>query len=223
MKRILAVLLACFCMTSVAGAKGMTCQIVPTTLTCEKMAAPNCIDVMHPRLSWINAPVDDQVKGAGQSAYRIRVASSREGLAKPDLWDSRKVRSDQSVFVPYAGKPLSSGRQVWWQVKVWDGNGKASGWSEPAQWRMGVMNPDEWTAKWIGAPWHEEWEAKNTTPAPYFRKEVNLNKKVTSAVAFVTGLGYFEFYVNGEKIGDEVLGAAANRYNTRLSAMRGDG
>lgn len=215
MKRILAVLLACFCMTSVAGAKGKACQIIPTTLTCEKMAAPNCIDVMQPRLSWINAPVDDYVKGACQSAYRIRVASSLEGLKKPDLWDSRKVKSDRSVFVPYGGKELVSGQQVWWQVKVWDGNGKASQWSEPAQWRMGVLNPEEWCAKWIGAPWQQEWEEKNTTPAPYFSKEINLDRKVASAVAFVTGLGYFEFYVNGDKVGNEVLVPNFTNYSKR--------
>ena len=215
MKRILAVLLACFCMTSVSEGKGKACQIIPTALTCEKMAAPNCIDVMQPRLSWINAPADDHVKGACQSAYRIRVASSIEGLKKPDLWDSRKVKSDRSVFVPYGGKELVSGQQVWWQVKVWDGNGKASQWSEPAQWRMGVLNPEEWCARWIGAPWQQEWEEKNTTPAPYFSKEINLDRKVASAVAFVTGLGYFEFYVNGDKVGNEVLVPNFTNYSKR--------
>jgi alpha-L-rhamnosidase len=58
------------------------------------------------------------------------------------------------------------------------------------------MNHDEWCAQWIGAPWQGEWEDKNTTPAPYFSKDIKLEKKVKSAVAFVTGLGYFEFYVN---------------------------
>ncbi|MBQ1938418.1 MAG: hypothetical protein II364_05575, partial [Bacteroidales bacterium] len=176
MKRLLFAILVCagLSVTSVLVAKPATCQIHPVSLTCEKMVQPNCIDIPQPRLSWINAPVDGSVKGARQSAYRIRVASSREGLAKADLWDSRKVKSDQSVFVPYAGKALESGQQLWWQVKVWDGKGKASAWSEPGQWRMGIVNPDEWVAKWIGAPWQEEWEENNTTAAPYFRKEVNL-------------------------------------------------
>ena len=200
---------------SVSEVYAASCEIKPVSLTCEKMVQPNCIDVPQPRLSWINSPVDDSVKGACQSAYRIRVASSREDLAKADLWDSGKVKSDQSVFVPYDGKTLSSGQQVWWQVKVWDGSGKASDWSEPARWRMGVMNPEEWCARWIGAPWQEEWEEKNTTPAPYFRKEVDLNRKVASAVAFVTGLGYFEFYVNGDKIGDEVLVPNFTNYSKR--------
>jgi alpha-L-rhamnosidase len=63
------------------------------------MEMPNCIDVSDPLLSWINDPINDDIKGAGQSAYRIRVASSRNRLAKADLWDSKKVMSDESVFV----------------------------------------------------------------------------------------------------------------------------
>lgn len=217
MKRFLVVLFFClglFLSVSINVWAG-ECEITPVSLTCEMMTAPNCIDVEHPRLSWINSPSDESVKGAVQSAYRIRVASSRERLSKADLWDSRKVESDRSVFVPYDGDPLESGQQVWWQVKVWDGSGRSSGWSEPSCWRMGMLDPKKWCAKWIGAPWHQEWEDDNTTPAPYFRKEVDLDKKVTSAVAFVTGLGYFEFYVNGAKVGDEVLVPNFTNYSKR--------
>ena len=84
---------------SVSEVYAAPCEIKPVSLTCGKMALPNCVDVPYPRLSWINSPVDESVKEACQSAYRIRVASSREDLAKADLWDSRKVKSDQSVLL----------------------------------------------------------------------------------------------------------------------------
>ena len=215
MKHIINILFICSLSISLTSAHASPCQITPVRLTCEMMEAPNCIDVPDPVLSWVNDPVDSEIKGAGQSAYRIRVASSRERLTKADLWDTKKVSSDKSVFIPYQGKPLSSGSQVWWQVKVWDNKGRASDWSDPACWRTGIMNTSEWCAQWIGAPWQGEWEDKNTTPAPYFRKEINLNKKVKSAVAFVTGLGYFEFYVNNKKIGDEVLVPNFTNYTKR--------
>ena len=215
MKTILNILLICCLGLTYVPAHGSSCQIAPSRLTCEMMEAPNCVDAANPVLSWINNPINTEIKGAGQSAYRIRVAYSRENLAKAELWDSKKVNSDESVFIPYQGKPLSSGRLVWWQVKVWDTNGKASQWSEPTCWRTGIMDPKEWCATWIGAPWHDEWEDKNTSPAPYFRKEINLNKKVKSAIAFVTGLGYFEFYVNNKKIGDEVLVPNFTNYTKR--------
>ena len=217
MKRILFAIILSIGVELAIDAKEISvgCEIVPARLTCEKMEAPNCIDVQNPALSWINEPVNELIKGAEQSAYRIRVATSRDGLHKPDLWDTKKIKSKESVFIPYKGRPLTSGQQVWWQVKVWDGNGKSSTWSEPACWRTGVMDSKEWSARWIGAPWQQEWEDKNNTPAPYFRKEVNIDKKVASAVAFVTGLGYFEFYVNGAKIGDEVLVPNFTNYSKR--------
>ena len=217
MNRILLVVLVCLGLAMIVdvNAKSFGCEIRPARLTCEMMETPNCIDIHDPSLSWINEPANAQIKCAVQSAYRIRVASSKDKLSKADLWDTKKVKSDKSVFIPYKGKKLSSGQRVWWQVKVWDGNGKASDWSEPACWMTGIMDQKEWCAQWIGAPWQNEWENKNDTPAPYFRKEVNLDKKVASAVAFVTGLGYFEFYVNGKKAGDEVLVPNFTNYSKR--------
>ena len=150
MKTILSILIICLGLSFTA--KANPCQITPVRLTCEMMESPNCVDVPDPVLSWINNPINSEVKGAGQSAYRIRVASSREKLAKADLWDTKKVNSDESVFIPYQGKSLSSGCEIWWQVKVWDNKGKASEWSKPACWRTGIMNHDEWCAQWIGAP-----------------------------------------------------------------------
>ncbi len=52
-------------------------------------------------------------------------------------------------------------------------------------------------------------------PAPLFRKEFNVKGKVTSAVAYVTGLGYFELYLNGEKVGDDLLVPNQTNYGKR--------
>ena len=177
------------------------------SLTCEWMESPNSIDVSSPRLSWINQVKDDKIKGASQSAYRILVASSESLLKKGtgDLWDSGKVESDQSYLVPFAGSALKSGQDCYWKVKVWDGDGKESAWSPSAHWTMGIMDPSEWKAEWIGAPWHEEAADTQDKPAPLFRKSFSIEKKVKNAKAFVTGLGYFEFYVNGKRVGDECL------------------
>lgn len=177
------------------------------SLTCEWMEEPNSIDIASPRLSWINQVKSASVKGATQSAYRILVASSESLLSKGegDLWDSGKVESDQSYLVPFAGAALKSGQDCYWKVKVWDGEGKESSWSRAAHWTMGIMDPSEWKAEWIGAPWHAEEADREDKPAPLFRKSFPVEKKVKNAKAFVTGLGYFEFYVNGKRVGDECL------------------
>jgi len=201
-------------------------KIYPVKLTCEYLKNPSVVDVVQPRFSWINIAMNDE-RRQKQTAWQIRVATSKKLLEKPDLWDSQKVESDQSDRVLYSGKTLKSRSECWWQVRVWDKNGTVSDWSEPAFWRMGIINASEWKAKWIGAPWQGE-EAlpkkidpktqlpeKLPPPAPMFRKEFRIEKKVEKAVAFVTGLGYFEFYLNGQKVGDDVLVPNQTNYGKR--------
>ena len=207
--------------------------IKPEKLTCEYLPDPMVIDVPNPRLSWINIPENNE-RGQFQSAWEIRVAGSREKLltAQSDLWNSGKVISDESINIPYSGKPLQSRQDCWWQVRVWDRKGKISEWSEPAFWSMGILKQDEWKAQWIGSPWQDETPLakppapksgskpgfdpdKLPPPAPILRKSFNVNKKVASARAYVTGLGFFELYVNGDKVSDDVLVPNVTLYGKR--------
>lgn len=201
----------------------VTASIIPTQLRCEYLKNPQVIDVLNPRLSWVNT-AGPGVRGQYQTAYQVRVASSMQLLDdnKPDMWDSEKVTSDQSILVKYAGKVLESRKDYWWQVRVWDRNGNVSDWSEPAFWSMGLLNAEEWKALWIGAPWQGEEplpkpvfrmqeanSGENQTPipppAPLLRKSVRIEKEIASARAYVSGLGYFELYVNGNKVSEDVL------------------
>ena len=95
-----------------AGAADFT----PTRLRVEHMDNPTTVDTRAPRLSWVNAPTNDGVKGAVQSAYRIVVASSPKNLAsgKYDVWDSGKVPSSESYLVEYSGAPLKDGADYYW-------------------------------------------------------------------------------------------------------------
>lgn len=196
-------------------------KIIPVRLKCEYMADPQVIDIVDPRLSWVNVAGKDE-RGQFQRAWEVRVATTKEKLlsGQPDLWDSKKVNSGRSNNISYKGRSLVSRQHCWWQVRVWDKDGNVSGWSEPAHWSMGLLDPDEWKAQWIGAPWQGEEalpkpgfrrptdtpaKAPLPPPAPYLRKSINITKTVASAKAFVTGLGYFEFYVNGSKVSDDAL------------------
>ncbi len=221
MKRLLFLILLAIIPGFVAMAK-----INPEKLTCEYLENPSVVDVAKPRLAWVNIAGKGD-RGQTQTSWQIRVATTEKKLKEADLWDSQKVSGAENNRVMYAGKPLQSRTECWWQVRVWDKNGTVSDWSEPAQWRMGILNPPEWTAKWIGAPWQgEEALPKPSSPgallpeqlpppAPLFRKEFKLEKKVEKAVAFVTGLGYFELYLNGEKVGNDVLVPNQTNYGKR--------
>ena len=126
-----------------------------TNLRCEYRENPLGIDVEKPQLSWmmVNSVSGSAIRIQKQTAYQILVTSSEEVLKhnQGDYWDSGKVASDQSIEVEYQGKQLASRMRCFWKVRVWDKDGKASAWSEPALWTMGLVNPEDWTAKWITA------------------------------------------------------------------------
>ncbi|HZH97841.1 MAG TPA: family 78 glycoside hydrolase catalytic domain, partial [Fimbriimonadaceae bacterium] len=131
---------------SVAG------TLAPTALRCECLTDPLAIDRTEPELSWKVREARAGLKNLRQTAYRVLVASAPEILEKDrgDLWDSGKVQSAETYGIVYAGLPLKSRQRCWWKVKVWDQDGDESSWSEPAKFRMGLLSPSDWTAKWIG-------------------------------------------------------------------------
>ena len=128
--------------------------LAPEQLRCEYLVDPLGIDTVEPRLSWELQAVDAEARGLSQSAYQVQVASSADLLAhgKPDLWDSGKVESDETVGIAYAGKELASGDLCHWCVRVWDQDDDPSVWSQPAIWSVGLLSDDDWSAKWITAP-----------------------------------------------------------------------
>ena len=178
-------------------------------LRCEVRINPLTIDAAKPGLSWKLETGDlKPERGIKQSAYQILVASSPEILAKDqgDLWDSGKVESAQSVHVGYSGKPLASGMLCHWKVKAWttDGEEKATEWSAPAFWRMGALQAADWCGKWIS------YDDENMNIAPWMRKSFDLAAVPSRAFVTVNIAGYAELYINGQKVGTDVLTPAVS-------------
>ena len=95
--------------------------------------------------------------------------------------------------------------------------GQGSAYGEPASWEMGLLAPEDWSAKWIARPdaCLINWESK-VLPAPLFRKDFSLPAAVRRARAYVCGLGYSEFYLNGRKVSDRVLDPNVSQYDQRV-------
>ncbi len=179
---------------------------------CEYRTNPIGIDVKSPRLSW--KLFSDQ-QNVLQEAYEIRIAQSAGDLSseKRLYWTSGKVNSAQSVNVGYRGPSLKSMERLWWQVRVWDNNGNVSPWSEPAYWETGILNADEWQASWITM---DEDVSQKSLPAQYYRNEFICSKKVQSARVYVTSLGLYQLFINGQKVGDQLFTPGFTSYKNRV-------
>lgn len=190
-------------------------NITLTSLRCEMMNNPQGIGVQHPRLSWV---VLSSLRGVEQTAYRILVATTAQQLAANtgDLWDSGKVPSGKSQLIAYDGKSLVSHQTYFLKVKSYTNRGESE-WSAPATFLTGLLSTAEWNGKWIGLDKSFAWDSANVKmsrlSARYFRKEFQLNNKVTKATVSIIGLGLYELYINGQRIGTQVLAPVPTNYS----------
>lgn len=199
-------------------------------ITCEQQIEPSGIESKSPRFSW---KVACQQRGYRQSAYRILVADTEDALTadKGTVWDSGTFLSSNSVLVPFQGKELHSATRYYWKVKVWNEAGEESAWSRQGSFVTGMMKERDWgKAQWIAL--EKDDSAKNLYPGihaplvrkmigdrkvggyklPMFRKELPINKEVKEAIVNISGLGHFDFYINGEKVGNHFLDPGWTNY-----------
>lgn len=204
----------------------MMAVITPVHLRCEYLENPVGIDANQPRLSWQFEAAQVGLRSLHQTAYQVLVANSKEFLAGADLWDSGKVDTDQSNHVVYAGSPLSTGQQCWWQVRVWDNNGEVSAYSAPASWEMGLLHNADWQGEWIGlAPQTQQYDQQDQqllhenpgfTPSPYLRTVTPLTQPVRKARLYITARGLYEAHINGQRIGNAFFTPGWTDYAHRI-------
>ena len=208
MKRLLC-LVCCFCWLSVIvyGSKKISTFYL-AELKCENLIDPLGIDNVTPHFSW--KLKGDGWKG-GQTYYEIQVASDSILLVqnKADLWNTGKLKSKTSVMVPYRGKTLTSRSLCYWRVRVWDAKKQASSWSPVARFGVGILDQSQMKGEYIGAS-----VEGGKICASILRKKVKLTQGETSFL-HVNTLGYHEIYINGRKVGEDVLTPAVSHLSKR--------
>ncbi len=182
--------------------------IIVNDLMTEYLSDPLGVDIPNPRFTW---KLSSGSRGISQEAYQVTVSSSKKNLKKnqADIWDSGRILSDRSVNIEYEGVPLESNRVYYWRICIWTNTAKKI-YSKPAIFHTGILDESEWEAKWITT------KEKIRHESPLLRKEFILNKKVEQAIAFVTARGFYEFYINGKKVGDEVLAPSITDYRKTI-------
>ncbi|MHA1313085.1 MAG: family 78 glycoside hydrolase catalytic domain [Candidatus Helarchaeota archaeon] len=209
------------------ASKNSESSLQPSHLTCEYLINPKGIDVLNPRLSWL---LKSDTRGQKQTAYQILVASNESLLQdnQGDLWDTGKIESDETTNITYEGKSLKSKMFCFWKVRVWDENNETSAWSSHSFWNMGLINQDDWSARWIGETRKKTSLLKGIIPkfrkknSQLLRKTFNLEKEVNRALVHVTALGEYELYINGTKVGDHFLSPEWTDYRKRVQYQTHD-
>ena len=224
MKKWTILLLALLCST--AGAAAQDFSVVKPR--CEYRDEPLGINTLTPRFSW---QISARDRGFLQSAYELIVGDDRAAVAagRGNLWRV-KAKGAESLHIPYADKALESGKEYYWSVRVWNAAGEVSPWMPVNRFSTGLMSPDAWSgARWIAMEVQpdslrlvpgEEYNKltigdRITAPnrLPQFRREIDVRKPVKRAMAYVSGLGQFEFFINGDKVGDNFLDPAWSDYD----------
>ncbi len=210
--------------TSCSGPTGSGKTGQPVNLKCEYSDNPVGIDTRIPRFSW---EITSTERGQYQKAYQLLVASNPILLQdnKGDIWNSGRIKSSENIQIEYQGKTINSSTRYYWKVRIWDRKGKPTLFSETAWFETALLDPDDWHAEWIGdgikAPVTEA-EMYLDTPNPLLRKEFNVNKEIQSARLYITGLGYYEAYLNGSKVGDHMLDPGWTNYSKRIQYITYD-
>ncbi|MEE8398956.1 MAG: family 78 glycoside hydrolase catalytic domain [Desulfobacterales bacterium] len=141
-----------------------------------------------------------------------------------DAWDSGRVESPDMVNIPYEGIPLGSDCRYYFRVRWWDGNGNESPFSDVSTFETALLEEEDWVAAWISMADAGTFPSRINTmvnglreDSPqyfgiYLRHEFSPGNSVKRARIFVSGLGFYELRLNGQKVGNRLMDPAQTDY-----------
>ena len=171
-------------------------------LQTEYLTEPFGLGIAAPRFSW------NCEGGVKQTAYQILAERGGE-----TVWDSGKVASSSMTHIQYVGEPLKSRDRVEWSVVLWDENG-APGEASASWFELGLLNPDDWTAKWISGDYRPK--KKLRYPVDCFKKTFKADKPVASARLYATARGVYDVTINSHRVEDFILAPGMTDYRRRI-------
>lgn len=196
----------------------------PFNLKVEYLKEEVIVDHPRPKFFW---QVKGNQRGDRQTAYQIILSSEPELVEREigDLWDSGRVESSLSSRIPYDGEELLSCQKYYWRVRWWNSAGEVSPYSDISSLSTGFMGSTKFKASWITKPQPESFSGQQTTllgqeeppdleyKAIYLRKEFSSPGPANRATIYICGLGYYELYINGQRVGDRVLDPGWSDYH----------
>ena len=163
-----------------------------------------CINTNRPHFSFL---IDGGGRDIAVKYYKLIVSSSYElaydGVG--DMYNSGIVYSSLINDIEYDGKPLLPLSVYYFKVYAMVSDTAVK--SGIGVFATGIGDTSKFTNHFITAPdgclvQSPEAEGKGGLPAPVFRRDINIDKKIASVYLYVTALGIYEFYINGKTVGN---------------------
>lgn len=216
LKKTAFIFLVTLAVTSMAVAADSALQ--PVNLTCEYRVNPLGIDTKKPSFSWTFVSA---ARNQHQNGFEIVMSedSAEVTQGKGSVWSTGKINSVENFQIEYSGPPLKSFTRYYWRVRTYDKVGQVSSWSGVAWFETAMINASDWRAKWIGdgsKQFERDEDFYKDDRIPLFRKEISIKKKIVTARLYVAGIGYYEAFLNGKKIGDHVLDPGWTTYKKEV-------
>ena len=180
-------------------------------LRCEYLENPLGLHEPKPRLSWW---VEDGRPGAVQTAYRLRLSSSADKLVRPDVWDSGRVASTSQNQIEPELPSIASRQRVYWDVELWDKDGKSGQPSEAAWFEYGLLHRSDWIGSFVMSPLFGS--GRSSVGVPLLRKEFLLPAAIRHARLYITALGLYDAQINGKPVTRDLFRPGWTDYRKRL-------
>ncbi len=164
--------------------------------------------------SWQQASEFDLTKHLRPGANTFAVAATN--LFTEDVPADKNPAGLLGVFhIQFdKGEPLVIATDAQWrtadkEVKGWNQNDFDDSRWKPAQ-KVGDYGIGPWGNIPSGVQEHRRLAAR------MLRREFTADKKINRATAYVSGLGFFDLYLNGKLVGDQLLNPALTGYDKRV-------
>lgn len=159
-------------------------------LKTEYLTNPLGLDIVQPRLTWNIVGEDIKFQKAFELIYKV----NNEQEKNVEL----ETPSTHYDFV----EKFNSRDLVFWKLRVQNEKGIWSDYCKEQHFSIGLLNKTDWYANWIYGDYSVS--KKKRYPVDYFKKDFEV-KDLENATLYITCLGIYEAYLNGEKVGNALL------------------
>ncbi len=168
-----------------------------TGLQTNHLTNPLGYDIQTPRVSF---RVEDT---ESKRAEAIRVQAAADADFEEVIYDTGRS-SELSTIGVDLDIDLEPRTRYYWKAEVWGDNGDYAV-SDTAWFETAKMD-EPWQGKWIGSN-----KLKDTNPM--LIREFTTEKAYRNCRIYITGLGLYELYLDGARVGDEYLTPGCTDYN----------